>query len=245
MKRLFTGILLLSVIAVAFVIPVSADNARSAVYDRAGVFTPAEAAEIEKAANEAFSKLDADIYIVTDDSRYVSYYGEDFINEYGIKGSAIVLIITDNYNRNYDMYTYGKCGRRISDAEVDDILDDATVYNEIKNGRYKDGAIGFINLSAQAYRPAYGVVVFWSLMLGLGTAGVTAGCIVSSYKRKQRSEIYPLSHYARLDLTLKNDRHIGTFVTKRRIQTSSSTSRGGRSGGRSGGGGGSGHRGGR
>ena len=235
----------LTVLIIIFTLyaPVSAKGQDRVVYDRASVFTAQEVSEIENAAKEAFAKLDTKVYIVTDDSRYVSYYGEDFIDEYNITGNAIVLVITDNANRNYDLYTYGKCAGRISDNEVDSILDDSSVYNEIKAGRYKNGAIGFITLSAEAYRPNYGAIALCSVLLGLAAAGITAWCVVSSYKKKLRSEVYPLSHYAKMDLILKNDRLIGTFVTKRRIQTSSG--HGGRSRGRSGGGGGRGHRGGR
>lgn len=245
MKRILSGILLMTAVIFTFGLTVSAEGQDKAVYDRAGVFTESEISEIERAANEAFAKLDASIYIVTDDSRYVSYYGDHFKSEYAIEGNAIVLIITDNPNHNYDMYTYGKADRRISDFEVDDILDDGSVYDNIKGGLYKDGAIGFINLSAKAYRPNYIALVLWCIILGLAAAGITAWCVISSYKKKIRSEVYPLNHYAKMDLTFKNDKLIGTFVTKRRIHTSSSSRGGGRSGGRSGGGGGGGHRGGR
>ena len=63
------------------------------------------------------------------------------------------------------------------------------------------------------------------IIAGILVAGIVAGCIIYTYKKKTKSAIYPLGRYADLDLKIREDRFMGSFVTKRRIQTSSNNKR--------------------
>ena len=63
------------------------------------------------------------------------------------------------------------------------------------------------------------------IFAGVIVAGVAAGCIIYTYKKKTKSAIYPLSRYANLDLRMRDDRFMGSFVTKRRLQNHSNNKR--------------------
>ncbi len=249
-RRIFSifiaGLLLLAV----FSTPVFADKKQvKAVYDLAGLFTEDEIVEMQQAADDFYSKTKCNIYIVTEnqtpyhnsDDR-VDYWGEDFVDDYlkGDAGNSVILIITDNSDRNYNLYTYGSCDRRISDSEVNEILDAPLVYDNIKNAaNYSVAITEFIQLSAKACEAKIGLAILIGVIFGVVATAATAGCIIYTYKKKSRSDKYPLNRFANLNLTHRDDVFMGTFITKRVISQG-----GGRSGSRGGGGGG-GHRGGR
>ena len=66
----------------------------------------------------------------------------------------------------------------------------------------------------EAFLSYLGVGIF----AGILVAGIVAGCIIYTYKKKTKSAIYPLGRYANLDLKMRDDRFMGSFVTKRRLQ---------------------------
>ena len=238
MRRIFATVILAIVLVSVFSLTAfaAADPLDKIVYDRAGVFTPSEIAEIEAKARELYKNSYASVYVVTDDSPYANgYEEEDFISEYDIVGDGIILVITDNANRNYNLYPFGKCYSKISDAEYNEILDDSRVYNNIKSGRYKEGAIACIELAEIACRPNVAGYVIGASVTVIVIVGIFVGCTVYSYKRKMRSEKYPLNRFARLDLNVQRDDFITKFVSVQVIRTNSSSGGGGRSsGGRSG-----------
>ncbi len=220
-----------------------ADSEQKTVYDRAGLFTQEESNELEFRANELFSKLEYDIYIVTDRPSIsyspVSYFGDDFIDEYGITGNTIILIITANRDNNYDTYRYENAYNKLSDSETDRILDNSDVYYNIKSGEYFEGAMAFIELTYDEITLSIGELTAIAVIIALIIALIFFICVYVSYNKKMRSEKYPLERYATLDLKENTDAFAGRFVTSRRIPRSNGSGRSG--GGRSVGGGG-GHR---
>ena len=73
-----------------------------------------------------------------------------------------------------------------------------------------------------------------SFILYLSIAAVVAGIIVAAivcfaivrrYKKALQSPIYPLEHYASLDLTHSRDNFIGKTISKVRVSSSSSSKR--------------------
>ncbi len=244
-KKIFSLTFAVVLVLVVFAFPVSAKENKKTVYDLADMLTEQETAEIENAAKKHFSDNGCSVYIVTaksSDGR-VNYFGEHFVEEHlkGDGGDSVILIITDNYQRNYDIYTYGKPDRRISDSEIDDILDNPAVFDNIKGGKnYAAACTKFISMSATACEAKMGLAVILGCIFGaLAAIGAIIG-IACYYKKKSRSEKYPLNQFASLQLTESNDIFAGTFITKRVINTSSGGKRGGSFGG-----GGRGHRGGR
>ena len=162
--------------------------------------------------------------------------------------AVVLLVRLVGSTYYYDMYTYGAAEKIFTDSAVDRILDDPDVYDKLKSGDISGGSLDFFNLCTEqilyveertaarnAARPWR--ILCISLIIGVLTGGFTALGIVLHYRRKKRGASYPLDRYAKLHLTLREDRFVGSYVTRTRIQSSSS------SGGRSGGGGS--HRGGR
>ena len=165
--------------------------------------------------------------------------------------AAVVLVVRKAHTTYYyDMYTYGDAWDMFSDADVDRILDSFGVYNSLKSGRIYEGADSFFTLCRQtvqdfrqkeadrvAREPL--MIALTGTVVAILAAGIAVLVVVLRYRTKKHGESYPLDHYARLDLTYRDDRFVGSHVTRVRIQSSSG---GGRSGG---GGGGGGRRGGR
>lgn len=239
MKRFFA--LLITFITVSsflsFSVFASAEKQEKTVYDRVGIFTETEIAEIEAAAKRFYAKSYACVYVVSVRTEIsTGYDGDDFRNEYGISGDGIILIINDNSRRNYNIYPYGKCYSKISDSEYNEILDTPSVYNNIKSGNYTAGAIACIELCEIACRPNIAGYVIGASVAVLIAVLIFVLCTVYSYKKKSRSEKYPLSRFAKLELKLRRDDFVTKFVTVQVIKSSSSG--GGRGGSRGGGRGG-------
>ncbi len=250
LKRAVFITLILVMTCSLFSLAVSADSGKS-VYDRAGLFTGSEIYELEARADELFGGIDCNIYIVTDDSqdyiyidrdKYVPYWGDDFIEEYGITGNSIILIITANQNNNYDIYTYGEAESKLSESDIYSILDDDGVYDNIKSENYFEGAMAFIEVTFDEYTLSFGELMAIALVIAFVVTVILFVCVYVSYNKKTCSEKYPLNRYATLDLKEQTDTFAGRFVTHRHIPRSNGGS--GRAGG-GGRGGGGGHRGGR
>lgn len=148
-----------------------------------------------------------------------------------------LCVYNDGSEYRYYLYTFGPADKLISNSAVDRILDDSGVYSNIKGGRIAAGARAFLTAADQAYRHGKAVRVPRAIGIGLLVGAIAGGVamliVVIVYHRKQHGEIYPLDRYARLNLTLCQDRFIGSYVTRVRVNNSSSSS-----GGRSSGGGG-------
>lgn len=254
-KRIFVVLTVLCLLVPA-VIPAQAAKPVKLVDDYADLLSFEEEVRVENAIREASAEASCDFYVATyeiplgivrDDSGY-RYTGEDFLREYGLSSNEdIVILIVSKQGTNfyYDMYTFGDAYDRISNKEVNYILDHETVYDAIKSGRVADGVCAFLPLSAQGYLgrvgASYWIIATVSLILALLIGGFACGSVYAQYKQKNKSVDYPLDRFAKLELTRKEDHFNGTFITKRII---ASNNGGGRGGGSFHGGGG-GHRGGR
>jgi hypothetical protein len=209
-----------------------------------GVLTDSQMNTVSARLTEASELTEVDFYICY-------YKGERYeYASYDEGANEIQLVICENTGYGdsyyYDIYTYGTAYTRLSDSDIDYILDHESVYDNIKSGRIYEGILGFIEvasgrLGTVSEENTKTLVIAGVISLTVG--GIIALLVVISYKRKLKSPSYPLEKYARLNLTHRTDTFISRNVTRVKIQTSSSS--GGRSGGGRSGGGGGGHRGGR
>ncbi len=251
-RRIFVLTLCVVLLCGAMILPTGAtvpSCPEKVVYDRAGLLTVAEVNALNNAVHEAWHSAEGCAFFVTThkmNSQYDDIYkGVDFLRDYDRNGgSVVVLVITlDRGTYYYDMYYYGRASRRINQREVDYILDHKDVYSNIKGGHLVEGASSFVNLSAQAYNEriagaSYGVIIAISAVISLVIAVVACIGVKSAYSMKKRSVDYPLDRFAKLELTDHQDTFMGSFVTRRVIQSNSG-------GGGSSHGGGRGHAGGR
>lgn len=254
MKKTLFFVLTLLLLS-ACVLPAFAAAPTVKVIDNANRLTAEEEGVLQTALTD--SKNDVLYFVVTDASRRTTYPSDQtVINTCGFSNTdaAVVLwIYHDGTQYRYDMYKFGRANDLISKTAVNNILDDSDVYDNLKGGRMAAGARAFLTaadgeytkaVEKEARREATRVPrsIGVGLLVGAVAGGIAVLIVVIVYHRKQHGEIYPLDRYARLDLTVCQDRFIGSYVTRVRVNNSSSSS-----GGRSGGGGGfsGGHAGGR
>ena len=239
LKRTLLAVSVVALLLTLFAVTASAKT--SSVVDDAGLFSTEEIFSIEKTAEAAGEKYGVRFFIITteDNVEEDKYnWGLRFINNNGLdkNGDMIFLVISRSYSEiHYYMYYYGMPEKRISDNEVDDILDDYTVAG-IKSGKFAPAAERFIELAGKATRINWFAIVLIALLVGGVAGGITAGAIYGQYKKKLQSAIYPLDKYAKMTLKDKKDTFIGKHTATVIISSNN--------GGRSGGGGGGGHSGG-
>jgi len=226
----------------------SADAAAdSRVIDQTGVMSDAVLESLSRLAASESTRCNVPLCaVVTKDASYDQY---TFMNHYGFSSSDDLLLLIVFYDVDettwyYDLYTFGRAADEITNREVDDLLDAADVYNNLKSGRTEEGLRAFLPLAAEAIltkrKAPVGKVVAFSLIGGLLIGGVAVLIVALRYRMKIKPTNYPLDKYARLKPGAANDTFIGSSVTSYRI--SSSSGGGGGSGSHGGGGG---HRGGR
>ena len=222
-----------------FTLSASARGEESRIYDKAGIID--DEGRIEAALSSFEAKCGIPIRLVT-----TSGNGFYDLSEIGFSYGENLIVLEINYYHYTNTYyyyldTYGDAYEKISDSEVDRILDAKNVYDNIKGGRFADGVVAFAGLTEKAYlgalQESWIETVLVSLVIASIIGGATVGIVVYKYKRKLKSPTYPLDKYARLNLLGAecSDMFIGSTVSKVRISTSSGSSGGG-SRGRSGGG---------
>lgn len=206
------------------------------VYDDMNALTNAEEARIEESARALSEAYGIDFYAVV--TNQYGYNGDRFREEgrHATRHFAL-LVIVKNGAWYYDLYTYGKAYRRISDSEVNTMLDAPDVYNAIKGGNLCNGILAW---QTYAHDACYMASFIPSALLVGGICGVVSCVIVVLvYNKKMKKTNYPLDKYTSLRVTGGNDVFITSHVTSRTVESSSGGSRSGS------GGGGGGHRGGR
>ena len=247
-------VLICALLTVALLLPASAEgqDPSQRIYDRADFLSDAEEERLEALAAEKATYGGCPIYVATHNMYVEGYYqgrypGEKFLRDHGLssKSDLILLVVTlDRGTYYYDLYLYGDAWDRINSKEVDYILDADGVYDNLKGGRLEAGLTAFMGLSAQGYKgrvgASYGVIIAVTLTISLLIGFFSCLGVYHSYKAKKKSVDYPLDQFAKLELTKEEDVFVGSFVTKRVIQSS-----GGGGGGGSSHGGGGGHAGGR
>lgn len=241
--------LMLALLLSLLTLPLSAHSA--CVIDSGNLLTEQEVQELEQSCKCV--DYDIDFYVLTRQNLSSYLSNSQVRNACGISRdeNAIVLLIrTHQGTFYYDMYTFGEADGIFSDSDVDDVLDAPDVYSNLKSGHLGEGALAFNSRCQNVLNSHYQqkvalhakaplIAVATGVGVGLLAGGITALCIVLSYRKKRHGESYPLDRYARLQLTQHQDIFVGSHVTRVRVQSASSGSRGG------GFGGGGGHRGGR
>ena len=177
-----------------------------------------------------------------DDYRDVERYTEQMMAERGISkyDDAVILSVYKTDEWHYDIFTYGKPDKEISNREIDRILDADGVYDNLKAGRITEGFTAFAREVELACGPRQGadLASFILICLGVGAfcAGIAVLVVVLCYRMKIRKTNYPLDRYASLSLTRREDIYTTTTVTRHKVSSSASSSGksggGGRRGGR-------------
>jgi uncharacterized membrane protein YgcG len=217
------------------------------IYDRADILSDAQESEITTYIQQAWQEADCAFYLATHlmFDNVKPYTGEAFLKDMGLpyNPDLVLLVITmEDATYFYDIYRFGDAETKIPQKECDIILDNADVYDNLKAGQPTDGCEAFFSLTAQAYNGrmgvSYGIIGLISFAIALVIGLISCAGVKAAYSMKHRSVDYPLDRFAKLKLTEQSDVFTGSFVTKRVIQSSSSSSGGSSHGGGRGHGGG-------
>lgn len=248
MRIRFAAILMLAVLLTAFIVPVGATTyaKETLLIDHADLLTDAEEQRLVNDIMGFIEKTDCHLTILTDTVRYDDYNTPAVLDAIPAQDLVLLTVSYTGGQYYYYLYTYGKAYSRLSNGDVNAILDADAVYDNLKGGNIYDGLVAFIDkteirASIFSLKLEYLPTI---ILVSLTIAAICCGIVAARYKMKLKSTNYPLDRFAKLELTEKQDVFTGSFVTKRHINTSSGGS--GRSGGgRSGGGRSGGGRGGR
>ncbi len=206
-------------------------NGESRLYDKADIID--SDAQVESMLESFEDSCKIPLFIVT-----TAYYGGFSLSELGINYSTDAIILEITEDLTYSIFTYGNATEKITNSEVDRILDASEVYDNIKSGRLEAGISAFLKNTKTAYlgklqEPFY-ITLIISSVIAIVIAGIVSGIIIYKYKRKQKTPTYPLEKYASMIIEeqMCSDMFVGSSITRTRV--SSSSSRGGGGGSRSG-----------
>ena len=166
---LIAFILACSIFAVwAFSMPkvAFAANYKIRIHDSYDRLTESDEVRINEVIKKAENKVNA-LFLVEIYDYYKVHMpktGEDIVESFGLKTEHNVVLLEiyymhdstaeffgrEPYTHFYKMYTYGHPHKKITDEEVNAILDNENVYNNIKSGNYADGIVAFIEETVKA-----------------------------------------------------------------------------------------------
>ena len=235
--------LLIALVLVALTVPclVSFTSPPSHVWNGDGLITADEESELEALLADAGERSGIAHYAILYTADYSTISEREMASRLGIdlgSDNAVILAVWQSgVSYYYELFTYGEAYGLISDSDAVDILDSKDVHL-IKSGRLADGLRGYTNVSSAILvrnRTVRWVIVIAvaAVLAALAGAGAIFG-VYYLYKRKLKSPIYPLSKYARMQLTHANDVFLGSNVTRVRVSSSGSSGRGGGGGSRGG-----------
>ena len=215
--------------------------------DPDGILTASQAAEIEQAILDAMSRSKAKsmptIYVLLCEyGNNLIVNSRNFLSHYGLTASDDIVLLS--VDREWDAWHYymdrfGTAHDKISEKEMNYILDDKDVHDNLKHSdsfeSFKAGVARFTELTLKGYNgrvgaPMFGIIMI-SLVISLIVGGIACAMVGMKYKMKRQPTNYPLDKYTQMELTDSQDVFVGSYVRKRRIQTSSGGSRGSSGGG--------------
>lgn len=253
-KLLITAFCLCCGLAAAF--HVSAEE--NHVYDHADLLTVQEEEYLENLAAERAEQWDMNFLMVTTDDadgKSAMEYADDFYDAQFPEESEEdgILCLIDMDNREIYLSTSGMAIRYLTDSRIESILDEA--YEYVVEGDYYGTFVTFIeetegyltkgiqsdqyNYDVETgeidyYREPMGITFgefIFAFVAALIPAGVTIGIIKAKYQLKFEDFHYDAYTDSDVQLSVKSDRLVNTFVTHRRIPKND-----GHSGGSGGGG---------
>ena len=170
---------------------------------------------------------------------------KEILKEYDLStyDDDVVLLILERYSISNEWHcfisTYGKGYNKISDGEINYLLKDGGILEYALETNMREGLNQYLDfvdraLSANAVPISERILV--PIFLAFLGAGIAFLCVFISYKRKVRSDCYPLKEFTNMNLTYTDDRFTGKTVTRRHAPRSKGSSgSGGGGGGRRGG----------
>ena len=232
MKKLI--FILILTLTLLFMLALSLSAKSYLVDDRYDYLSSAEEIAVENALEAAYTTYGAKIYVgIGYDTLYDNYSSFLYNNDIYESDIIILLIELDGGVYYYKMHLVGDPTNKITLSEENSVLDNSSVYDNIKSGNLKEGISSFASLIGKAYATVDYTPVFVGgcIALVLG-AVIFIIVVITKYKKKQRGDTYPFDEFTTFELTHHSDVLMNKTLTRVRINRS-------RGGGGGGGGGGS------
>lgn len=236
MKRSLVLLLALVMIAALCALPVSAgvtDNAR--VVDKADLFSADEEADLTRKLNEYSKQQNCDLVILTEpdmEHEDYSFNGsvEDFAdmyyetNGYDKDGVLVLILLNNGYGeRRVQFSCSGKCMKRLTDEEQNDIIDD--VYFSLRSSDYYPA---MNTLTYEVNDKLTPKLKWYMLPLAVGIGFLISMLIMLSLKKKLKSVEMQrgAANYVRpgsMNVTASRDTYLYSTVSKTARESSSSS----------------------
>lgn len=243
--RKWTLLVMLLLLLTMLAMPVQASEYRF-VFDEAFLLSTPKAEELDRAASDISVRYGCGVYIVTllDYSEYgidVRSAAENFFltHDLGLGSDDNgVLLMLSMLERDYALIAHGEIGNAAFTDYGKEILSEEF----LDNFRYDDWVGGFVDYLSVSeellYAEATGTPVDVEQGSGIGLtlcmillvpaliAGITCACLAASMK-SARSKTHANDYSKGIQITAREDRFITRTVVRQKIESSSSSSRGG------------------
>lgn len=232
---IFAAVLLL------LVLTVPAAAAAGHVIDEADLLTPSQEQQLEEKLASVSKKLNMDIVVATtDDTGYSSTmrYADD-LYDYSGYGDDGVLYLIDMDNREMWISTAGKAMSRLSDSDIDAMLDE--LYSYVSVDDHYGSAMAFAELCEEYCGVNWGFTVLLSFGIGIVVAFIATSVMKGQLNNVQlKAGAWDYMKQGSLNITEARDlflyRNISRTAKPKNNGSSSHSSSSGRShggGGRS------------
>ena len=243
-KKIVTTLLLLSFACVMF-LPINVRASEQQVYDDAYIFETGDIERIADCIEDVESVTGWDIMAITTNgtgSKTVTAYSDDYFEEHSDAYSGVACLM-DMDSRTLHISTFGEAITYLTDARLDEILDDAYEYGDgdyaeimyqmvagiepmynrgvPTTGDYSSGSNIGLDL------PDIVIAIVASIIVG----GITPIIITGKYKMHWGLPKYAVKKNSKLNLRDNRDTLIDRQTTSRIVQSSSSGGSGSRSSG--------------
>ena len=185
------------ILSVAVISPYAAVTSNTRLDDKADLLTADEEAALAAKLNDMSAQFDCDfVYVTTPDLSTADFsfdgtcidYADRYYESHNYAADGVLVLITlsnERGKRNITFSTSGKLMKSLSEAEQDDILDEALSfsYSPDYNGYYR-----FFNFIADGMQKAIPPHLKWYMLpLAIGIGFVIALIIMLSQKAKLKS----------------------------------------------------------
>ncbi len=227
---------------------VMADTAGN-VYDDAGLLDSEETEDVNSGIDALKSKTGWEVFAVTTDNaqgKTADAYADDFYDGLTSEDSHGIALLIDMDNREVYISTYGEAIRYLTDARIEDILDEAfgyagsaeygqcflTMLNGVERS-YDNGIVkGQYNYDTETGKRSYYRSItleeaFGALLLAAGAAAAVFLITLGKYRLKIGTYNYDYRSHSRVALTNKEDRLVNQTTTHHRVERQTTGSSGG------------------
>lgn len=223
------AILLTLLCSLCMAVPVCAADTEH-VRDDAALFSDVELQEVETALQELEQKTGWDVYAFTTED--TNGYSSQLYGEYAFDACTDardgVAFVVDMEHREIALVDFEEAVKYLSDARIDDILDDA--YTHASDGNYADSVLAMIDGVEHYYdegKVGAKKLTLSDLLIALAAAvaagGIFYGVTVGKYRLHFGTYKYDYHNNSSMHLGVRSDNYLRQSVTHQHIERQQSS----------------------